>query len=93
MMYNAHTLGMWHQEFTFSKKPNSLLCRFWTGSKPPPTGPGRKDGKTNDYNRVFAFFLGLEKHKEQGQWQAPLFGCSASEETAPAEEMKVGGLG
>lgn len=92
-MHNAHTPSMWHQEFTFSKKPNSSPSPFWTRSKPPPTSPGRKDGKTNDYNRVFAFFLGPEKHKEQGLWQAPLFGCPASEETAPAGEMKVGGVG
>lgn len=92
-MHNAHTPSMWHQEFTLSKKPNSSLSPFWTRSKPPPTNPSRKDGKTNDYNRVFAFFLGPEKHKEQGLWQAPLFGRSASKETAPAGEMKVGGVG
>lgn len=91
-MDNAHTPSMWHQEFALSKK--SLIppwVLFWTRSKPPPTRPSRKDGKTNDYNRLFAFFLGPEKHKEQGLWQAPLSGCSASEETAPAGEMKVWG--
>lgn len=92
-MHNAHTPSMWHQEFTLSKKPNSSLSPFWTRSKPPPTSPSRKDGKTNDYNRLFAFFLDPEKHKEQGLWQAPLSGRSASKETAPAGEMKVGGVG
>lgn len=41
-----------------------VLLLKWV--KPQPTGPGKKDGKINDYNGVFAFFLDSEKNKEQG---------------------------
>lgn len=91
-IYNAHTPSMWHEEFTLSEKSRiPFWVPFEPGQSPPPTSHSRKDGKTNDYNRLFAFFLSPEEHKEQGLWQAPLFGCSASKETAPAGEMKVGG--
>lgn len=90
---NAHTPSMWHEEFTLPEKKGQFLFESFLNQvkAPPPTSHSRKDGKTNDYNRLFAFFLSPEEHKEQGLWQAPLFGCSASKETAPAGEMKVGG--
>lgn len=45
--------------FLEKQKRNSssmpVLLLKWV--KPQPTGPGKKDGKINDYNGVFAFFL------------------------------------
>lgn len=81
-----HTHQAWDIKNSLSvkKSPVPAWVPFEPGQSPPPTSPSRKDGKTNDYNRLFAFFLDPEEHKEQGLWQAPLFGRSASKKTAPA---------
>lgn len=53
---------------SLKKKTQFLFESFLNQVKaPPPTSHSRKDGKTNDYNRLFAFFLSPEEHKGQGR--------------------------